>query len=171
MNPIQGLILAVALLAATVHGQTSAQELPRIINTGPPPIKLVADDPPALPDTEAGPIETTLCEIVKHPLRFHKRLVRIRATAQGPSIATGYMLSTGRATRASMRRTIIRLGGAAEASFTGRVEYFLGLTPGESTIHFALEAVSDLTPGRTCSGNDHLPASKRIDPTPPSMSR
>jgi hypothetical protein len=173
MNPVKHPILAAVLFAATVHGQSPDEDLLGLFHP-PRPIELVAaNDSPALPATETGSIETTLCEIVKAPLRFHKRLVRIRATTE-LSVDAGYLLSVqncglfldlplstndyqirkleesiGLVSERRGRRTIRCMGSRAEAIFTGRIVYALD-TSGDNTTRFELEAVSDLIPGPTC---------------------
>lgn len=117
-------------------------------------------------------VDTTVCEIVKDPLQFHRKLVRVRATASGPGIDTGDRLwgeGCGDGIELEMpqrsqdhnirqldeaihprppKHTII-LGAFTEGVFVGKVSYILNAAwARENYIFFELEQVEELSPHR-----------------------
>ncbi len=117
----------------------------------------------------AGPIDTSLCEIVRAPLSFHRKLVRISSYAQGmgfdspptlydPACTTPVHPDLPLVTDDYQMR---RLQGcfdvpfavpgrsnpvwclSIKVTFVGEVDYFL-TTDGENQIRLKLHEVSDL---------------------------
>jgi hypothetical protein len=117
----------------------------------------------------AEAIDTSLCEIVKAPLSFHRKLVRISSYAQGGGIDSGPILYDRSCTAPvypelpivtndyQMRRLQECLNGpigfvrgshplvcfSTKGTFVGEVEYWL-TTDGENLIRLKLHEVSDL---------------------------
>jgi hypothetical protein len=116
---------------------------------------------------QAGPIDTSLCEIVKAPLSFHRKLVRISSYASAGGIDTGPMLYDPACavcpelptvtndyqmrrlreyfavpfTMPTRRHLVYR--PSIKGTFVGEVEYWL-TTDGENLISLKLHEVSDL---------------------------
>jgi hypothetical protein len=118
----------------------------------------------------AEPIDTTLCEIVKAPLSFHRKLVRISSYAQGVGIDTGPMLYDPACAAVPVypelpivtndyqirrlqecfdapigfkRGTHPMWCLSIKATFVGEVDYFLTID-GENPIRLKVREVSDL---------------------------